>query len=880
MTVITTENWGFVGVYNAVPSTNDWACTYWNWISLDSILYGLVQHTHDGAAAIANPTGTLLLSTSNSGGYLASDTTYYFVVTYIDSLGRETAASSVVSETTGEGISTPDTPTIDDDATPTDIQPAVDGLVGGEYWYKISYKKGTGETLPSLPVYVHIPNDDKYECTIHFYSLATVDNGADTIVVYRKIGTSGSYVKLAEITNTATNYYTDDNTGIPTCDVRPRTVSTINNAHSITIDWSDLDYTIADKVRIYATTTNGTYPTNSLITEVEMDSATPVESYTWTGVARTTGKPPEISQCYPSANKINLASEVQGNLPWENLPSDFTWGEPVQDLTALGLIAGIDGEARVVLDEDSIYIWDDDTSEWVEISGGGIETISIPYEEIYDSNTLESYLPTENLTDNQVVIINQKGNAGDEDYNYRIAIFQYHEEWSTPGWVKLGLMPVLPYSEFYGNYWWPFDEINDRGLISMCETSWGSYIMITPGIDYGYEEHPLVQVEHELYFGLVLHSESRTPISTHLSVKEYFDPTTPGSEYYDECNEFLTPNTYAFSFVDRLLSQWNSIEETWEIHPTFKFRGIGESVPSIPYEDDIFIENSVTKKAVLSDTSRNLMLSEENAGLFRETPSVVGWEPIKDPIATWEPTIEASHSSSRLSNIGSSYKVYLYSYDGNSVALTSDYAIPITPETDYTFSFYLYGQGISGTERIQFVWLDAGKNVVSTTNSSTWSMPTTGIERIERTATSPSGAAYCKIRIANAENMSMSTAQYISQMQFEEGSSATDWVSPEYDWEECGFDKFKGVYDTPSDLPTSANGNDIAFVKTDGESTPTEINSWYLWDEDLATPTWVQIGLKQTGQTINDMNSATPSAEENKINEILVALRESGVINT
>lgn len=373
MAVTKTTNFGLVAVHNAVPSTNDWAATYWNWIFADTLLYAAaVSHKHDGASPIANPVGTLSLSSAASGGYLPAGTTYYVAVTYIDEMLRETAASDVASVTTAAGISAPATPTCNDQATPTDIQPHTGGLTGGDYWYKIAYKKGGGESLPSSPVYVSIPSDTTYECTIHFQSLDEVANGADTIVVYRKIGSTGSYVKLADITATSRNYFTDDNTNVPTCDIAPRTVSTINASCTITIDWSALDFSNAEKIRIYATTTEGIYPTNSLVAEVDMNDATPVTSYVWTGTARTLGKPPEISQCFASPSKINLTggAEIQGNLPWANLPADFSWQEPVATYASLPE-GNVGGEARVVKDENAIYVWDETlaTPAWAKVAG-------------------------------------------------------------------------------------------------------------------------------------------------------------------------------------------------------------------------------------------------------------------------------------------------------------------------------------------------------------------------------------------------------------------------------------------------------------------------------------------------------------------------------
>jgi hypothetical protein len=445
MTVTTTSNFGFIGVYNAVPSTNDWACTYWNWIALDEILYAAaVSHKHDGATALQNPTGTLSLSTATTGGYMPASTTYYIAITYIDAYLRETKASSVASITTGAGISTPATPTINDDATPTDIQTHPAGLTGGNYWYKISYVKDGGESLPSSPVYVSIPTDTTYECTIHFQSLNEVANGADAIYVYRKIGSTGSYVKLAEITAGSTNSYTDDNTGVPTCDKGPVTSSTISSFHTVTIDWSSLDFANAEKVRIYATTVSGTYPTNALVAEVTMNDATPVTSYVWTGTAGTAGKPPEISHCYANPSKIALATEVSGNLPWANLPSDFTWKQPVA--TSASLPAGIDGEVRMVEDENTLYTWDGDlaTPTWVKVSAG-ITKVILPADFDYymDSNeaAIFTYFPDNPENGDIVAVISQNTGMWGQ-YVKVVYLYMWREDWATPTWQLI--TPILP----------------------------------------------------------------------------------------------------------------------------------------------------------------------------------------------------------------------------------------------------------------------------------------------------------------------------------------------------------------------------------------------------------------------------------------------------
>jgi hypothetical protein len=377
MTVSKTTNFGLVAVYNEVPSASDWAATYWNWLFIDKLIYGVIQHNHDGAAGINAPVGTLILTGATGSGILPSGTTYYIGVTYVDDLLRETAPSTIATVTTPAAISPPATPTNNDSATPTDVQSHASGLEPGEYWYKIAFLKGTGESVGSSPVYVNLPIGDTYEATIHFASINSLANGATGIRVYRKINSTGNYVKIVDLTDTSLTSYTDDNTAVPACDIRPRTTSTIDATNTVSIDWSGLDWVNAYKIRIYVSTTNGKWSTNSFLAEATMNDATPITGVLWTGATPlTAGKPPEITQTFSSPSKINLtsAAEVQGKLPLANISDDLTWKAPVATYTSLPV--GNTGDARVVLDEASIYVMDDAaTPAWTKISGGiGIYT--------------------------------------------------------------------------------------------------------------------------------------------------------------------------------------------------------------------------------------------------------------------------------------------------------------------------------------------------------------------------------------------------------------------------------------------------------------------------------------------------------------------------
>ena len=365
MTIGTTDYFGFTIVKDEAPSANDWAATYWNWKRLDGALYKAVtEHKHDGAGAISNPTGTLALSSVDTGGSLLSKT-YYVCITYIDAAGLETAKSTTATLVINEGLAAPSAPVLVTTGAHTG------GLTDTSYSYKLAYAKGSGETVASSPLTVSLPGTAESEITFSFTSITAAANDADKIIIYRRSGTSGSYVKLAEITNTATTSYTDDNTGVPTCDKAPVVYNTTGGENVMTIDWSALDIENAEAIRIYVSTTDTWTGTTLFLAEVDMTVATPPSNYEWDGSpVLSTGKPPAITQTLSNPSKINLATEVTGTLPEDNM--GLTWKAPVSTFSELA--AGEPGDARVVLDEKAIYIMTDDaTPVWQKVSGGGIE---------------------------------------------------------------------------------------------------------------------------------------------------------------------------------------------------------------------------------------------------------------------------------------------------------------------------------------------------------------------------------------------------------------------------------------------------------------------------------------------------------------------------
>lgn len=577
MTVEYSTNFNLVLVKNELPSAGDWAATYWNWKVADALLYNAaVAHKHDNKPALANPTGYLTLTTSDTGGTLPAGTTYYFVATYLDAMGRETGKSAQAAITTALPISPPNRPTY---TQATDLVAKASALTGGIYGYKLSYVKGGGETTCSEAVYATVPTDQTYSVTIHFDSLNDVGNGADKIIVYRKIN-NGGWNKLIEITSLSRDYYTDDNTAVPTCDVGPKTANTTNAFNTITIDWSTLtNYTDAEYIKLYvSTTTDGaatptakwTSANMLLLNPIPLNAATIPTQHTWTGTTLLPGAPPAVSQSLPSPSKIDLETEVQGNLPWANLPDDFVWLQPVDTYTELGT-GTISGEIRLVLDTMTLYAWNDElaTPTWERISGGGISVVTIPVENKYDPP--ENYLPTENIQDGDVCIVKSEEDNETGGGKY-LAIYMYQEHMATPAWIHiLGLLPTLTsWSTHYNN-------VAQTGDFWLQQDSYGRFLLFVAEEDHN----------EYLYLNQTALRSSLGLIGGYYYTKQ--ELIDDGWWYYYEGEEFVeganSINTYdgllTYCITPQAFYQWLDTEEDWVKIPASHYRGVYTTVADL-----------------------------------------------------------------------------------------------------------------------------------------------------------------------------------------------------------------------------------------------------------------------------------------------------------
>lgn len=108
---------------------------------------------------------------------------------------------------------------------------------------------------------------------------------------------------------------------------------------------------------------------------------------------------------------------------------------------------------------------------------------------------------------------------------------------------------------------------------------------------------------------------------------------------------------------------------------------------------------------------------------------------------------------------------------------SSWFGIPVTPNTDYTFSGWVKPDGdASMSLAFRNLWRDAAGGSVGT-EATSGDIAITGWQRITCSATSPSTAVYASPRlVAVGGTITQPASFYIDELQFEVGSVATAWT--------------------------------------------------------------------------------------------------------
>lgn len=228
-------------------------------LTLDTLLAALENHNHRVPSASTAPVGTPSLSLVTSGGALDGGTTYYYVVSFVNSDGLETITSPEASQATPDLLIAPDPP---QGETGTDSG----ALTPGVYYYALTGLRGDEESALGAPTAVTVLVDED------IVTLTLPDEGdADSLQIWRQKDTDPGWTRIG----TATATFIDDGSvpaglyGDPAND--PPTATTGADDYSITVTLTGADVTTVQDTagwRIYRSTESGVYGSASLVHEV------------------------------------------------------------------------------------------------------------------------------------------------------------------------------------------------------------------------------------------------------------------------------------------------------------------------------------------------------------------------------------------------------------------------------------------------------------------------------------------------------------------------------------------------------------------------------------------------------------------------------------
>lgn len=292
---------------------------------LDRLLAALEQHDHGGGSQLSDPSAAPTLTLDTAGGQLPASTTFYYVVTYLDQFGLETARSDEQSVTTAAQVAIPQGPGL--------TTSAGGSLASGLYQYALTAQKGSGETPLSTIATVTVSDLNTVTVSIP----GGVPANADTISIWRQGQTESWFTRIATQAD-ATPFVDDGSVAASALACLPENQPPLENTTEatsrVTIDTpaGDLtDPTLASRWRVYRTRTAGVYSERSLLAEISdttTDGGTQlVEEYIDDGsVTPGFGSPPAASQTLmPSQSVAGGGSAGGARAPLLRDSSDGLW---------------------------------------------------------------------------------------------------------------------------------------------------------------------------------------------------------------------------------------------------------------------------------------------------------------------------------------------------------------------------------------------------------------------------------------------------------------------------------------------------------------------------------------------------------------------------
>lgn len=316
---------------------------------------GAVLHRHDAHAAMANPTLAPTLSVAATGGSIPSATTIYVEYTLIDGQAGESLPTSVQYVTSPSGYADPA------GAPTATVSTSAGSMLASTPMYAVSVTDGVGgETALGPPVSVTVPPATNAEVVLSgLTAITNTSSGSATAAGWRlwRSVDGGNEWDLMSTGLHSVDSWTDNGTSSGDCSVSPLSEGTTGDTGVLSVTVPTGQPSAATNFNIYACT-DGAFTSPCLLGTYPIADAGVVQ--TFTAISTQTGAPPAVSQCYPGANKIDPNTDI---LNW-------TWKLPVATVGALPTSGNTDGDARVVLSDYSLHIWDAGTSSWTSLSGG------------------------------------------------------------------------------------------------------------------------------------------------------------------------------------------------------------------------------------------------------------------------------------------------------------------------------------------------------------------------------------------------------------------------------------------------------------------------------------------------------------------------------
>lgn len=312
-----TDYLGLLALMVAAADTDGWAYPYWNMMQLDAALNGLANAARTGVVPLGPPAVAPDLSLETSGGSLPGGQTIEVVQTFVDEWGRETAAGTQGSISTGDAIADPAVaPAL---GTPSS---EASGYGGGTLLVVFTWVDGTGgETLPSPAATVQLPYLAAGLYSQLEVTLPSTPAAADAVQAWVYVQHRGGNVVLAKkITDPDTDTVTLDGTTAD-CYLTPPYTNTTGSTRAIEIT-GETD-PAAEKTRFYVRQSGEEWTTGDHRLTVggadEWDIATVSYPLVYTGTNLTAGWPPTVSQV-KAIRPIDLETETVGTLDDSQLP--------------------------------------------------------------------------------------------------------------------------------------------------------------------------------------------------------------------------------------------------------------------------------------------------------------------------------------------------------------------------------------------------------------------------------------------------------------------------------------------------------------------------------------------------------------------------------